>query len=119
MKVRGVWKPLATVKVANVANSFPSLCVAIAAPTSHKPSPSAFGFPINELRISEVVLILSLWKTNGSFLRCSQNLAKYVPKKLLDDSDFAIAASFPSVELLVQEDALPEIALLSKLDSRL
>ena len=27
--------------------------------------------------------------------------------------------SFPSVELLVQEDALPEIALLSKLDSRL
>ena len=118
MKVRGVWKPLATVKV---ANGFPSLCAAIAAPTSHKPSPSAFGFPINELRnrISEVVLILCLWKTNGSFLRCSQNLAKYVPKKLLDDSDFAIAASFPSVELLVQEDALPEIALLSKLDSRL
>ena len=33
-------------------------------------------FPIDELRISEVVLILSLWKTTASILRCSQNLPK-------------------------------------------
>ena len=42
-----------------------------------------------------------------------------VANNFLDNGDLRGGFPFPSVELLVREDAFPEIVLLSKLDSRL